>query len=379
LQRSLDCELDYIAAYTVASWRFDPAQQDGKPVASTLSNYRINFPASPPQPAGSQPPASRLKNPLGVAVDASGNVYIADSGNARIIRTTGGRGFVVAGNGNQGLWGDGGPAAGAQFKNPSGLIIDKAGNLYIADTGNAAVRRILPNGLIGEAAGKGTAGFAGDEGRAICAQLKTPSSVAIDGKGRLYIADSGNNRIRAITSEGMIRTIAGTGIAGFGGDGGISTSAQLKSPGGVALDEAGNVYIADTGNSRIRKIALDGTISTIAGNGTPGFGGDAGPAAAAQLNAPAGIALDSAGALYIADSGNNRIRKIEPDGMIHTIAGNGMAGFGGDRNPASSALLKTPSSVTVDAAGNVYIADSGNNRVRKIETDGVIYTIAGGQ
>ncbi len=378
MERSLDCELDMIAAYAVAGWRFEPARQDGQPVASTLSNYRVNF-STPPaqQPSGSPSPARRLKNPLGVAVDAAGNVFVADSGNARIVRISGGGATVVAGNGTQGLWGDGGPATAAELKNPSGVVVDAAGNLYIADTGNAAIRKVLPNGLIGEAVGTGSAGFGGDGARAMCAQLKNPAGVALDPQGRLYIADTGNSRVRGVAANGIILTLAGNATAGFGGDGSASSSAQLKNPAGVAVDAVGNIYIADTGNARIRKISVNGVISTIAGNGTPGFSGDGGPAVAAQLNAPIGIAVDSAGNLFIADSGNNRIRKVEPGGMIHTVAGNGTSGFGGDGGPAASAPLKSPAAVALDAAGNIYIADSGNNRVRQITTDGLIHSIAG--
>jgi TonB family protein len=378
VQRSLDCELDLVAAYTVTNWRFEPARQDGQPVASTLSNYRVNF-STPPnqQPPGSSSPARRLKNPLGVAVDAAGNVYIADTGNARIVRAGGGSAIVLAGNGNQGLWGDGGPGTSAQLRNPSGVAVDAAGNVYIADTGNAAIRKVLPNGLIGEAVGTGTAGFGGDGGRAMCAQLKNPSGIALDAQGRLYIADTGNSRVRGVAANGAILTLAGSATAGFGGDGSPSSSAQLKNPESVVVDAAGNIYIADTGNARIRKIALNGVISTIAGTGSPGFSGDAGPAAAAQLKDPMGITVDSGGNIYVADAGNNRIRKIDTNGRIHTIAGNGTAGFGGDDGPATSALLKNPAGVAVDAAGNIFIADSGNNRIRQVTTDGVIRTVVG--
>jgi sugar lactone lactonase YvrE len=310
-------------------------------------------------------------------VDAAGNVYIADTGNARIVRAGGGSAIVVAGNGNQGLWGDGGPATSAQLKNPSGVAVDAVGNLYIADTGNAAIRKVLPNGLIGEAVGTATAGYGGDGGRAMCAQVKNPSGVALDAQGRVYIADTGNSRIRGVAANGVILTLAGTGVAGFGGDGSPSSSAQIKNPESVAIDAMNNIYIADTGNARIRKIAVSGVISTVAGTGAPGFSGDAGPAAAAQLKDPIGIAIDSAGNIYVADAGNHRIRKIDTNGMIHTVAGNGTAGFGGDGGPATSALLKNPAGVAVDSADNLYIADSGNNRIRQVTTDGVIRTVVG--
>ena len=257
------------------------------------------------------------------------------------------------------------------------MAVDAAGNVYIADTGNAEIRRVTPNGLIAEAAGNGHSGFNGDGGRAICSQLKNPSSVVVDAQGTFYIADAGNSRIRRVTPGGVMSTIAGNGMAGFGGDGGVSTSALVKNPSGLALG-VGGLYVADTGNGRIRRIA-DGLITTTAGNGTSGFGGDGGPAGSAQLKDPTGVAVDSSGNLYIADSGNHRVRKVAPNGTISTIAGNGTAGFGGDNGPALSAQLKGPSAVAVDAAGNIYIADSGNNCVRVVTPAGVIRTIAGGQ
>ena len=223
-------------------------------------------------------------------------------------------------------------------------------------------------------AGNGTAGLSGDNGPATGAELFQPLGVALDSAGNLYIADSDNMRIRKVSSTGVITTVAGNGTPGFSGDGGPATSTGLNYPSGVALDSAGSLYIADAGNNRIRKVS-NGVITTVAGNGAQGFGGDGGPATGAQLFVPAGVAVDSAGSLYIADAGNNRIRKVS-NGVITTVAGNGAQGFGGDGGPATSAQLFVPAGVAVDSAGSLYIADAGNNRIRKV-SKGVITTVAG--
>jgi sugar lactone lactonase YvrE len=201
----------------------------------------------------------------------------------------------------------------------------------------------------------------GDNGPATSAQLALPDGIAVDSGGNLYVADWGNNRIRKV-SNGVITTVAGTGTRGFGGDNGLATGAQLANPQGVAVDSAGNLYIADFGNASIRKVS-NGIITTVAGNGTPGFSGDNGPATSAQLYLPYGVAVDSAGNLYIGDSGNNRVRKVS-NGAISTVAGNGTFGFSGDHGPPTSAQLANPYGVAIDSAGNLYIGDSGNSRIR---------------
>ncbi len=319
--------------------------------------------------------SAELGSASGVAVDSAGNLYIADYANFRIRRVSNGVIATIAGSGTTSFSGDNGPAASAQLYDPAGVAADSAGNLYIADSFNNRVRRVS-NGVITTVAGNGTPGFSGDNGPASNAQLSDPFGVAVDAAGSLYIADTGNNRIRKV-SNGVIATVAGSGIFGFNGDNIPATSAQLTSPRGVAVDSAGNLYIADTDGARIRKVS-NGVITTVAGVGTNyfgGFGGDNGPATSAQLASPEGVAVDSAGDIYIADTLNARIRKVS-NGVITTVVGNGTYGLSGDNGPATSAELGSPSGVAVDAAGSLYIADVGNNRIRKV-SNGVIATIAG--
>jgi hypothetical protein len=223
---------------------------------------------------------------------------------------------------------------------------------------------VTPAGIISTVAGNGSSGVGGDGGLATQAQLSGPEAVAVDAAGNLFIADTFNTRIRKVTPDGVINTIAGT-TSGFGGDGGLATSARLAYPCGVAVDAAGNVFIADRDNSRIRKVTPGGVISTVAGNGSFAFSGDGGPAASAKLSSPMGVAMDTAGNLFIADRDNNRIRKVALDGTISTVAGSGIYGFGGDGGLPASAQLAGPRAVAVDVIGNVFIGDRDNNRVRK--------------
>ena len=272
---------------------------------------------------------------------------------------------------------DGGPAVEAELYNPAGVAVDGAGNLYIADASNNGIRKVDSTGTITTIAGTGELGFSGDGGPAVEAELYDPAGVAVDSAGNLYIADSGNQRIRKVDLTGTITTIAGTGEFGFSGDGGPAVEAELHSPRGVAVDSAGNLYIADSRNRRIRKVDSTGTITTIAGTGEFGFSGDGGPAVEAELRSPRGVAVDSAGNVYIADSGNRRIRKVDSTGTITTIAGTGEFGFSGDGGPAVEAELRSPYGVAVDSAGNVYIADVIDQRIRKVDSTGTITTIAG--
>jgi uncharacterized protein (TIGR03437 family) len=260
------------------------------------------------------------------------------------------------------------------------VTVDAAGNLFIADTFNA-VRKVSTSGIISTIAGSyQAAGFSGDGGPAAQAALWSPTGVAVDGAGNLYIADLGNNRIRKVSPGGTITTVAGGGSPASGdGDGGAATSAKLSAPGGVAIDSLGNIFISEggLGGSRIRKVSAGGTISTIAGNGSLSFSGDGGPATSAALNTPLGIALDGLGNLYVADGGNSRIRRVSASGIITTVAGNGTLSFSGDGGPATSAGLNVPTWVAVDSAGNLYITDAGNERVRMVNASGIITTIAG--
>jgi uncharacterized protein (TIGR03437 family) len=337
-----------------------------------VSNGMITTVAGGGWSLGDNGPATtaQLSDPWGVAVDSAGNLYIADEYDNRVRRVSSGVITTVAGNGTPGFSGDNGSATSAQLNDPQGVAVDSAGNLYIADTGNNRMRKVS-NGVITSVAGG--AAPVGDNGPATSAQFDQPQGVAVDSAGNLYIADSANSRIRKV-SNGVITTVAGNGTPGFSGDNGQATSAQLSYPGGVAVDSAGSLYIADPGNQRIRKVS-NGVITTVAGNGALGYNGDNGQATSAQLNYPGGVAVDSAGNLYIADNGNNRIRKVS-NGVIGTVAGNGTIGFSGDNGLATSAQLYGPNGVAVDSAGNLYIADNGNNRIRKVFS-GVISTVAG--
>jgi uncharacterized protein (TIGR03437 family) len=367
--------------------------------------------------------AAQLCEPAGIALDSAGNLYIADGGNHLIRKVFNGVITTFAGGGTS--LGDNEPATAAQLENPAALAADLSGGLYIADAGNYRVRKVSSSGVITTVAGDGTQGFSGDGGPATSAQLGLPSGVAVDSAGNLYIDDETNDRVREV-SNGVITTVAGSGgaecvltgpatgtalglpsgvavdsagnlyiadtecrlvrkiangvtsvVAGNPaatalGDGGPATSAEVD-PLAVAVDSAGSVYIADA--HRIREVA-NGVINTIAGNGTPGYSGDGGLSTNAQLSSPTGVAVDSNGNVYIADSYSNHIRKVS-GGVITTVAGNGGEGFSGDNGPATSAMLNQPRGVAVDSAGSVYVADTFNNVIRKI-SNGVITTVAGG-
>ena len=316
--------------------------------------------------------AAGLYGPNSVIEDASGNIYIADFANHRVRKIDAITGIIttVAGNGNPGYGGDGGPATSAHLFYPADVSVDVSGNIYIVDLNNYRIRKVdAATGIITTVAGNGFAGYSGDGGPATSASLNYPSGISIDTSGNLYIADASNHCIRKVDSAtGAITTIAGDGTAGYGGDGGPSASALLNNPHGVSVDTAGNVYIADSYNHRIRTIAAEtGTIATVAGNGTAGYGGDGGSATLANVNYPEGLSTDTKGNLYIADTNNNRIRKVDAaTGIITTVAGNGLWDYHGDGVPATSTSLYSPSGVTVDAMGHIYIADTSNRRIRKV-------------
>lgn len=285
---------------------------------------------------------------------------------------------TTAGDGAMAFSGDGAAATGAALNLPRGLAIDAAGNLYIADSGNWRVRRVTTTGIISTLAGNGTNAESGDGGQAISASFSDVQSVAVDGSGNVYIADASNRRIRKVAPGGVVTSIAGTGVEGFSGDGGLATSAAIGRPEGLAFDSVGNLYFADSSKERIRKIDTNGIITTIAGNGIAGFTGDGGQAVGAELGTPLAVAIDAANNVYIADADNNRVRKVTPGGVITTFAGNGSGGFSGDGGQATNAAMNIPSGLAFDASGNLYIADAGNNRIRKVDTSGNISTVAGG-
>jgi uncharacterized protein (TIGR03437 family) len=290
---------------------------------------------------------------------------------------------TVAGGGAAGNFGDGGPATSAGLGSPQAIALDPAGNLYISDAGFGVVRKILPTGIISTVAGNPSrAGdFSGDGHLAIDAQLNQPHGIAFDAAGNLYIADQFNHRVRKVATNGTISTVAGggTGSAGIG-DHGPAINATLQYPQAVAVDAMGNLFIADTGHYLIRKVTRDGIITTIAGNGNSivgsGQSGDGGPATSATVS-PSGLAVDAAGNLYIADSTNNRVRKVSSAGIITTVAGTGAASYAGDGGPGASAKVKAPEGVAVDSSGNVFIAAKGDQRVRMLSAGGTITTIAG--
>ena len=347
-----------------------------------------------------------------LTVDSSGNLYIADQLNDRVRKISGGTINTFAGDGTAGFLGDGAAAIDAELNEPTGVALDSSGNVYIVDYKNSVIREVTSNGNINTVAGDNGAGagYSGDNGAAVTAQLDLPISIAFDSSNNMYIADSTNNRIRKVTAVNgaltyasacettsagstistncpQITTLAGSTLTGYQGDGGEAINALLYTPIGICVDSAGNVYFSDSNNHAVRKIGTNGIISTVVGTGNPGFSGDGGPATQAELQYPKGITIDKQGNLYIADYTNQVIRKVSTNGIIETIAGTpGKPGLYGDGGPATGALLNFPTGVAVDNAGNVYIADNQNYIVRKltpilpaINTGGVVTASAFGE
>jgi trimeric autotransporter adhesin len=289
---------------------------------------------------------------------------------------------TIAGNGAAGFSGDNISATGTSIDHPSFLTVDATGNVYIADFNNNRIRKINASGIITTIAGTGIAAFSGDNGPATNAEINHPGGIILDAADNIYFSDNFNHRIRKINTSGTITTIAGTGTAGSVGNGTEATNAQFNSPHGLTIDAIGNFYIADYNNNLVRKINSAGTITTIAGTGISGYSGDGGIATSAALNRPYGIVVDAFGNIFFSEYGNNCIRKISTSGIISTVAGvpaTGTGSYNGDNISATTAKLSEPCGITLDGNGNLYIADGNNSRVRKVSpaTNGVITTITG--
>ncbi|MDO8413733.1 MAG: S8 family serine peptidase, partial [Gallionellaceae bacterium] len=315
------------------------------------------------------------------ATDAAGNASASTSATVTVAnQAANGIGNIstYAGNGSASFCGDNGAATAACLKYPEKVAMDASGNAYIADTNNNRIRKISPTGVITTFAGTGASGSSGDGGQATLAKLSAPRAVTVDASGNLYIADTGNHKIRKVSTTGIITTVVGTGRSGYSGDGGQASAAKINGPYDLLADTAtGNFYIADTANHRIRKVSAAGIITTVAGNGTAGYSGDGGAATAAKINSPKGIILDSSANLYIADTSNHRVRKINSSGVISTIAGTGVAGYSGDGGAATLAKLSSPWALAGNTSIGIFIADSSNNRIRLVNLSGVISTVAG--
>lgn len=343
---------------------------------STTSFAQESLPPVPPVPSaaaraelpvdGKAALEQAFDAPLGVAAAGSGRVYVVSALQNRVyLISADGSTRVIAGTGEPGYEGDGGPATRAQLNLPSAVALDNSGNLYIADTANHSIRKVSKDGNIQTIAGIRTPGFDGDGGPAVAAMLNRPFGIAVDKKGAIYVADTANLRIRKITPKGVISTLAGDGERGFAGDDGPGKAARLDNPLGIAVDDDGNLYVADSGNRRIRKITSNGKISTCACG------------LESSWTTPEAVSVAKDGTLYVADSGSHRVRKVTTKGSLVAVVAGGASEFRGDAGPAIAALLKSPRSLSVDKDGNIYIADSGNHRVRRIDSRGVITTIAG--
>jgi hypothetical protein len=353
-------------------WQFNGANLPNR-VITTVAGGGTSYPGD-----GGPATSAELQYPSRVAMDASGNLFIADQDNMRI-RKVGTNGIIttVAGDGTQGYSGDGGPATEAEFDFPCGVALDASGNLFIADGANMRIRKVGTDGIITTVAGNGFnsgpgmgGGYSGDGGPATSAELSWPGDVAVDASGNLFIPDEGNQRIRMVGTNGIITTVAGNGTEGYSGDGGPATAGELRGPCGVAVDASGNLFIADSGNYVIREVGTNGIITTVAGNGTRGYSGDGGAATNAELDYPQGVAVDASGKLFIAEFMNCVIREVGTGGITTTVAGNGTPGYSGDGGPATSAELQYPMGVAVDASGKLFIADTYNMRIREVVFEG---------
>jgi len=323
-----------------------------------------------------------LEGPMGLAEDDAANLYVSDR-EARLIWKIepSGRATVIAGTG-KGTGPEGVPrsrvlARDTDFASPEGLAIDKSGNVLIADSLNHAIFKIDSDGYLTYFAGNGKPGFSGDGGKATEASLGFAYDVRVDSKGNVYIADVSNHRIRKVDTNGLISTVAGTGVAGYSGDGGQAVNAQLNMPYGILLDKNDNLLIADSDNNVVRKVGSDGIIRTIAGTGQRGYEGDGGPALAAKFDSPQALAISSSGRLYVSDEHNNAIRIVEPDGVIQTLVGRKGPGYSGDDGAASSAQIADPENLWLRKNGSLVISVRDNSRLRIVSPDGIIKSVAG--
>lgn len=362
----------------------------GPSASPRLQASASEVPSLAPPPLSVAPTAApRPWEPTGLGIDGEGNLLVTDclgghvyrvdpSGQAKLIGGTGVS--TIAG----GLTGEGIRATQADIHCPADALADVADNVLVADHADNRIRLIDSGGLITTIAGNGPIGtssddgnLAGDGGPALAATLQEPWGIVIN-RGNLYIADRDNHAIRMVDPTGTIVTVAGSGNRGFSGNGGAATVADLSRPQSVAVDSDGNIYLSDSDNHVIRRVGLDGIIANFAGTGELGFAGDGGPATAATLSDPNGIVVDERGNLYFVDDVANVVRRIDADGIITTVAGTGEAGFSGDGGPATAATLSSPMDLIFDEAGNLYIADAGNHRIRIIRVDGTIDTFASG-
>jgi len=352
-----------------ATWDWTITAPPPPPTAGTIVTIAGRGGVSGFSGDGGPATSALMRGPRTMEADANGNLFITDTLNHRVRKVdTTGRITTIAGTGSAGYSGDNGPATSARLNNPHGVAVDAAGNVYIADSPNQRIRKVSPAGIITTVAGTGSSGYNGDNIQATAARLNYPKGVEMGPDGAVYIADANNHRIRRVDlSSGVITTVAGSGVAGASGDGGPATAARLDTPRNVAFGPNGDLYIADDENYKVRKVdAVTKTITTVAGTGVAGYGGDGGAATSARLNLVRDVAVDGAGNLYIADELNHRIRRVDTGGIIRTFAGTGVSGFSGDGGLATAARIRGPRGVAVDKQGRVLIGDTGNHAIRRV-------------